>query len=42
MSLNSKSAMSDPFLTAFVLINAFDSEDYRERKIQEEIEKLRN
>lgn len=29
------------FLQAFVLFNKFDSEDYRERKIQEEMEKLR-
>ncbi len=30
------------FLRAFVFIDTFDSEDYRERKIQEEMEKLRN
>ncbi|MDO5860889.1 2TM domain-containing protein [Methanobrevibacter sp.] len=29
------------FLNAFVFISKFDSEDYRERKIQEEMEKLR-
>ncbi len=30
------------FLNAFVFISKFDSEDYRERKIQEEMEKLRD
>ena len=30
------------FLVAFVFVDNFDSEDYRERKIQEEMEKLRN
>ena len=30
------------FLRAFVFIDTFDSEDYREHKIQEEMEKLRN
>ncbi|WP_407374596.1 2TM domain-containing protein [Methanobrevibacter sp.] len=30
------------FLKAYVFIDNFDSEDYRERKIQEEMEKLRN
>ncbi|MBE6490173.1 MAG: 2TM domain-containing protein [Methanobrevibacter sp.] len=29
------------FLKAFVLTDKFESEDYRERKIQEEMEKLR-
>lgn len=29
------------FIKAFVFIGKFDSEDYRERKIQEEMEKLR-
>lgn len=29
------------FLNAFVFVSKFDSEDYRERKIQEEMEKLR-
>ena len=29
------------FLVAFVFVDNFDSEDYRERKIQEEMEKLR-
>ena len=29
------------FLKAFVFVSKFDSEEYRERKIQEEIEKLR-
>lgn len=29
------------FLKAFVLTSKFDNEDYRERKIQEEMEKLR-
>ena len=29
------------FLNAFVFISRFDSEEYRERKIQEEMEKLR-
>lgn len=29
------------FLRAYVLMDKFDSEEYRERKIQEEIEKLR-
>lgn len=29
------------FLQAFVLSDKFDSEEYRERKIQEELEKLR-
>ena len=30
------------FLMAFVFFDSFDSESYRERKIQEEKEKLRN
>ena len=30
------------FLMAFVFFDSFDSESYRERKIQEEMEKLRN
>jgi hypothetical protein len=30
------------FLKAFVFIDNFDSDDYRERKIQEEMDKLRN
>jgi len=30
------------FLKAFVFIDNFDSDDYREHKIQEEMEKLRN
>ncbi|WP_458453428.1 2TM domain-containing protein [Methanobrevibacter sp.] len=30
------------FLNAYVLFDKFDSEEYRERKIQEEMEKLRN
>jgi len=30
------------FLKAYVFVDNFDSEDYRERKIQEEMEKLRN
>ncbi|WP_458404495.1 2TM domain-containing protein [Methanobrevibacter sp.] len=30
------------FLNAYVLFEKFDSEEYRERKIQEEMEKLRN
>ena len=30
------------FLNAFVFVSKFDSEDYRERKIQEEMEKLRD
>ncbi|MBE6497503.1 MAG: 2TM domain-containing protein [Methanobrevibacter sp.] len=30
------------FLKAYVFIDNFDSEDYRERKILEEMEKLRN
>lgn len=30
------------FLRAFVFIAKFDSEEYRERKIQEEMEKLRD
>ena len=30
------------FLMAFVFVNNWDSESYRERKIQEEMEKLRN
>lgn len=30
------------FLKAFVFIDSFDSESYRERKIQEEMEKLRD
>lgn len=30
------------FLKAYVLFDKFDSEEYRERKIQEEMEKLRN
>ena len=30
------------FLKAYVFIDDFDSESYRERKIQEEMEKLRN
>lgn len=30
------------FLKAYVFIDNFDSEDYRERKIIEEMEKLRN
>lgn len=29
------------FLKAYVLFDKYDSEEYRERKIQEEIEKLR-
>lgn len=29
------------FLKAFVFADSFDSEEYRERKIQEEMEKLR-
>lgn len=29
------------FLKAYVFIDDFDSDDYRERKIQEEMEKLR-
>ncbi len=29
------------FLNAFVFVSKFDSEEYRERKIQEEMEKLR-
>ncbi len=29
------------FLNAFVLVSKFDSGEYRERKIQEEMEKLR-
>lgn len=29
------------FLRAYVLVDRFDSEEYRERKIQEEMEKLR-
>ena len=30
------------FLKAFVFVSKFDSEEYRERKIQEEMEKLRD
>ena len=30
------------FLKAFVLLDKFDSEEYREKKIQEEMEKLGN
>ena len=30
------------FLIAFVFVNSWDSESYRERKIQEEMERLRN
>ena len=30
------------FLKAYVFVDNFDSEDYRERKIQEEMVKLRN
>ncbi|MEE1128577.1 MAG: 2TM domain-containing protein [Methanobrevibacter sp.] len=30
------------FLKAYVFVDNFDSDDYRERKIQEEMEKLRN
>ena len=30
------------FLIAFVFVDNWDSESYRERKIQEEMEKLRN
>jgi len=30
------------FLKAFVFIDNFDSDDYREHKIQEEMDKLRN
>ena len=30
------------FLNAFVFVSKFDSEEYRERKIQEEMEKLRD
>lgn len=30
------------FLKAYVLFEKYDSEEYRERKIQEEMEKLRN
>lgn len=30
------------FLNAYIFINSFESEDYRERKIKEEIEKLQN
>ena len=30
------------FLKAYVFIDDFDSESYRERKIQEEMERLRN
>ena len=29
------------FLMAFVFVNTFDSDNYRERKIKEEMEKLR-
>lgn len=29
------------FLNAFVFVSKFDSEEYRERKIQEEMEKIR-
>lgn len=30
------------FLKAYVLVDKYDLEEYRERKIQEEMEKLRN
>ena len=30
------------FITAFVFVGKFDSESYRQRKIEEEMEKLRN
>lgn len=30
------------FLKAYVIMDKFDSEEYRERKIQEEMEKLRD
>lgn len=30
------------FLKAYVLVDKYDSEEYRERKIQEEMEKLRD